>query len=222
MKKDNSFLVFIVCTIAVLVVGYFFYQNHVLQDFPPTTTAPLTVECPSCLTAEKGAIPDTAESVTKEDKPVAEVKVSNSVKITQIKAQITDDAITSNTLIALINLQRLSLNLGTVSPHPYLTQIAQAKADDLAAHSLFSHADSEGMMIWKRVDENVYAYKGIGENLAVEFTSASGLVKAWVNSPTHYEVMTKSFYTDVGIGIAKGTFNGQPDVTFVVAVFGSR
>jgi uncharacterized protein YkwD len=54
----------------------------------------------------------------------------------------------------------------------------------------------------------------------VNFTDSSAVESAWMASPTHHANIVKPQYTQMGIGVANGTYQGK-DATFVVSFFGT-
>jgi hypothetical protein len=101
-----------------------------------------------------------------------------------------------------------------------LDAAAQAKADDMAAKGYFSHTGPDGKEPWAWIKEAGYSYQYAGENLAVRFTDSADVVNAWMASPTHRANIVKPAYTEIGVGIAQGEFQGQP-ATYVVQYFGA-
>jgi hypothetical protein len=77
----------------------------------------------------------------------------------------------------------------------------------------------EGKQPWYWFGLVGYQYEYAGENLAVDFTDSKDVTLAWMNSPTHKANIMKNAYTEMGTGIATGTFNGNPTI-FVAQVFG--
>ncbi|MBI3638379.1 CAP domain-containing protein, partial [Candidatus Wolfebacteria bacterium] len=59
-----------------------------------------------------------------------------------------------------------------------------------------------------------------GENLAVNFFDSEDAVNAWMKSITHRENILNTNFKEIGIGVAKGNYNGKESI-FVVQLFGS-
>ena len=59
-----------------------------------------------------------------------------------------------------------------------------------------------------------------GENLAKDFYDTEGLLKAWMNSPTHRENIINPKYQEIGIGVVNGILGGVK-TTLVVQHFGT-
>lgn len=123
-------------------------------------------------------------------------------------------------ITALTNEARADEALPSLVPNPVLEQAAQDKAEDMASRGYFSHESPDGTLPWYWFDKHGYKYKFAGENLAIDFTDSTALVDAWLASPKHKENIVKGSYTDIGIGMATGTYQGRETI-FVVQFFGS-
>ena len=64
-----------------------------------------------------------------------------------------------------------------------------------------------------------YNYAAAGENLAVNFTDSQDVVRAWMNSEGHRKNILNQKFTEVGIGMATGEYQGRA-TTFIVQLFG--
>lgn len=101
-----------------------------------------------------------------------------------------------------------------------LGEAARLKAEDMAQNNYFAHWSPTGVSPWYWFNQVGYTYKHAGENLAVHFTDSSAVVDAWLQSPTHRENIMSGQYTEIGIGTAKGEYEGY-DTVFVVQMFGT-
>jgi hypothetical protein len=122
-------------------------------------------------------------------------------------------------LDGLTNQNRQLQHLAVLTVNPALNKVAQLKANDMADKGYFAHISPEGKAPWYWFKQVGYKYEYAGENLAVDFTDSQDVDKAWMNSPTHKANILKNSYTEMGTGIATGTYNGNPTV-FVAQVFG--
>lgn len=89
----------------------------------------------------------------------------------------------------------------------------------MALKGYFAHTSPEGKAPWYWFKQVGYKYEYAGENLAVDFTDSQDVDKAWMNSPTHRANILKNSYTEMGTGIATGTYEGSPTI-FVAQEFG--
>ncbi len=127
-------------------------------------------------------------------------------------------ALTASNVIAFANADRVALGAQPLIEDTVLNKAAQAKADDMATKGYFAHVDPSGNAPWVWFKKAGYAYRRAGENLGLNFTDAQSLEQAWMDSPTHRANIVKGAYTRMGIGIARGTYQGKP-ATFVVQFF---
>ena len=119
----------------------------------------------------------------------------------------------------LTNDAREEESLLALSESEVLARGAQLKADDMASKGYFSHTGPDGSAPWKWFQAAGYRYEYAGENLAVNFNESEDVVDAWLKSPTHRANIMKANFTEVGIGVATGTYKGK-EATFVVQFFG--
>jgi len=129
-------------------------------------------------------------------------------------------AVLPGALISLTNDDRVANDVPTVIENDQLTQAAQDVANDMATKGYFAHISPDGKDPWYWLAQVGYKYQYAGENLAVNFTDSSAVESAWMASPTHHANIVKPQYTQIGIGVANGTYQGK-DATFVVSFFGT-
>ena len=123
-------------------------------------------------------------------------------------------------IIALTNSERKQNTVSQLTEDALLDQAAQAKAEDMARNGYFSHVGPDGKTPWQWISASGYQYQYAGENLAVRFVDSKDVVNAWMESPTHRENMVKPVYTQIGVGVAEGMYQGQP-ASYVVQYFGT-
>jgi len=128
--------------------------------------------------------------------------------------------IATSTIISLTNKDRETLGLKTLINNPTLEKAAQLKAEDMAKNGYFAHTSPEGKNPWYWFKKVGYLFSYAGENLAVKFSTAEDVERGWMNSPTHKANIVNKNYSEVGIGIAYGTYKGEQTI-FVVQLFGT-
>lgn len=101
-----------------------------------------------------------------------------------------------------------------------LDEAAARKAEHMAANGYFAHYSPDNVSPWHWLDEVGYVYAFAGENLAVHFSDSAEVVDAWMQSPPQKANILSGQYTEVGVGTAKGFFQGHQTV-FVVQLFGT-
>ncbi len=123
-------------------------------------------------------------------------------------------------IIAMTNQLRKEQGLAPVTEVVYLDASAQMRATDMASQQYFSHTSPDGKKLQYFLGQAGYHYSEAGENLAMGFSDAESVMSGWMKSPAHYANLVESVYTDIGVGIAGGIFNGTPTV-FVAQHFGT-
>jgi hypothetical protein len=128
--------------------------------------------------------------------------------------------ITSDNIVSLANEARVENGLGELKTSSLLAKAAQNKANDMLARQYFAHNTPDGQTPWSFIKAVGYAYTTAGENLAIDFTQAENIQAAWMNSPGHRANIVNGSFTEIGIGIASGMYNGH-QTTIVVQMFGN-
>jgi len=123
-------------------------------------------------------------------------------------------------VVDLTNETRNDVSLGSLTRSATLDKAAQLKAENMAKNGYFAHYAPDGTSPWYWFDQAGYNYIHAGENLAVHFTDSDEVVEAWMNSPSHRENILNGNYTEIGVGTAKGEYQGYETV-FVVQLFGT-
>jgi uncharacterized protein YkwD len=125
-----------------------------------------------------------------------------------------------NALADGTNANRITDGLPTLATSPLLQAAAQEKANDMAKNDYFAHTSPAGITPWYWFLNVGYDFSYAGENLAVNFSDSQDVTNAWMNSPEHRANILGANYTNIGIAVATGTYEGQP-ATFVVELFGT-
>ncbi|MEP7104168.1 MAG: CAP domain-containing protein [Candidatus Dojkabacteria bacterium] len=140
---------------------------------------------------------------------------------TSISAQSEEDKITTGSLLERHNEFRKEHNLGALKIDTLLNLSAQNKANELLRNDCWSHYCPDGRSPWEFFNDVGYDYSFAGENLAEGFYTIDKVMDAWVNSQSHRENILRDKYTEVGFGIAQGSYQGNPNNFIVVAHFGT-
>lgn len=123
-------------------------------------------------------------------------------------------------VVDMTNEERASLNEAPLVRNALLDQAARLKAEDMAKGSYFSHYSPTGVSPWHWFNEVNYVYATAGENLAIHFKDSGAVIDAWMKSPAHRANIVSNKYTEIGVGTAKGKYEGY-DTVFVVQLFGT-
>jgi uncharacterized protein YkwD len=123
-------------------------------------------------------------------------------------------------VVDLTNDERADLAAAPLQRNTLLDQAAQQKAQHMAANEYFAHFAPDGTTPWSFFKTSGYVYAHAGENLAIHFTDSTEVVEAWMQSPAHRKNIVDTKYTEIGVGTAKGKFDGY-DTVYVVQLFGT-
>lgn len=139
-----------------------------------------------------------------------------------IQAWLTPDVLLeqSRKIIALTNEIRAQNGLTPLKENPRLDDAASLKAEDMLLSQYFSHygLNNQGLAFW--LAKINYNYLFAGENLAMGFADAADVVNGWVRSKTHYANIIDPDFTEIGVGMSSGLYEGT-DTTLVAQFFGS-
>jgi len=124
-------------------------------------------------------------------------------------------------VINLTNQERTGVARPPLVRSETLDRAAKLKAEHMANNQYFSHYSPDGVSPWYWFDQAGYVYAHAGENLAIHFTDSSQVVDAWMKSPTHRENIVSDLYQEIGVGTAKGRYEGY-DTVYVVQLFGTQ
>jgi hypothetical protein len=128
--------------------------------------------------------------------------------------------ITKSELINLINHERTAQGVQPLKTDSKLDDAAFLKASDILQKDYFAHFSPQGISPWYWIKKAGYNYQFAGENLAIGYTESQETHQSLLNSPTHRANLLSPNYTDVGISVLEGDFNGNKSVV-VVQLFGT-
>lgn len=112
----------------------------------------------------------------------------------------TSPAYTASEIISITNATRQSYDLDPLHPNDALNQAAAIKAQAMISAKSWSH-NTPDQTTWQFIDASGYKYSVAGENLARNFESATAVVDAWLNSPSHRNNLLSPQYTQIGVSI---------------------
>lgn len=122
-------------------------------------------------------------------------------------------------IIELTNQLRQKVGVAPLVESQALDQAAYAKAQDMLLQQYFAHVgpDKKSLVDWLFAFD--YDYMVAGENLALGFAAPEDVVEAWSLSKTHYANLIDPDFSQIGIGVISGPYNGQ-DTTLIAQYFG--
>lgn len=123
-------------------------------------------------------------------------------------------------VFAFTNIERVNLKQTPLKSNPVLDTIASERNNDMFTHQYFEHVSSTGHSASVVAEDIGYEYISIGENIAMgNFESDEALVQAWMNSPGHKANILSDAYTELGVAVKKGEFEGNT-VWIATQIFG--
>lgn len=148
---------------------------------------------------------------------MAKIVAISIIALTPSEAMLS--TITTNRIIQLTNDEREKTGLSALNTNSALAHSAKLKAQDMFKYQYFAHISPTGVTPWHWMKQSGYAYEVAGENLAIDFTQAEDVVAGWLASPKHKENMLRPDYTETGVAVESGEFNGSTSI-IVVHMFG--
>ena len=140
------------------------------------------------------------------------------------------------TMLSLHNRKRASLGLPRLCVHPKLQKAARAHSADMIQRDYFSHntkGRNEGEC--ERIRRFGYRWRNCGENIAWGSGSAGAPLEIfrvnnpnisgpdnWMDSRDHRSNILNRRFREVGIGAARGSFQGFKRATMWTVDFGNR
>lgn len=156
---------------------------------------------------------------------VVEVATTTPVVVVSIPLASLKDARVSE-IILLTNAERAHSNIPLLKESGALDIAVQAKTDDEAKLSYFSHKSPTGEVYTDFIAASGYkplcpdlAINCMGENLAQGYSSFEAMLAAFMLSPEHKKNIMDVNFQDIGVGLTQGMYQGK-SVLFVAIYFG--
>jgi uncharacterized protein YkwD len=150
--------------------------------------------------------------------------------VAAVPALAFDRSANEATMLQLVNHVRVSRGLHAVRIAGPLDQAAGAHSQDMIAHDYFAHSSLSGATVATRARSAGYAVSGcsqwsVGEVIAWGMSTRGtpqAVFKAWMHSSCHRQIILSKRWRDVGIGCARGSFQGWSGVAMYTIDFGRR
>lgn len=137
-----------------------------------------------------------------------EPKANENVNLGFKTSSFSIDSNDEETMIVLVNKERLSRGIGMLTFDSKLRETARFQSEDMLERGYFSHYSPEGATVVDRADKFSVSYSIIGENLAYAPTlelAHQGLM----NSPGHRANILSTDFHKIGIGVIDGGIYGR-------------
>ena len=123
-------------------------------------------------------------------------------------------------LLGEVNAVRRTHGLRPLSVDPALVRVARSYSATMLRTNTFTHGAMGARLAASGARGPAY-----GENLAWgtgPYGAAKFIVRSWMNSPGHRANLLRPGWNRIGLGIAKGRFQGYPGASVVTADFAGR
>lgn len=119
------------------------------------------------------------------------------------------------------NAERVKAGLGSLTMNTKLNYAAKLKVNDMFKNQYFEHVSPQDRGPADLAKDADYDYIIIGENLALgNFKDDAALVTAWMNSPGHRANILNKKFSEIGVAVGQGMFEGNM-VWLAVQEFGA-
>lgn len=123
-------------------------------------------------------------------------------------------------IIELTNLVRQEYKVKPLTANQLLSKAAYEKCQDILKEQTFQHnMGDKKFSDW--IKQAGYKYSFVGENLAIDFVTSEGAIKAWLNSPTHKKNIINDKFEEIGVAAMEGNFLDH-NTTVIVQIFGTQ
>lgn len=127
-------------------------------------------------------------------------------------------SINEENIIKLTNNERTKVGLNIVTANQLLAKAAYEKGQAIIEHQSFKHdLDNKRFSAW--IKDAGYDYAYVGENLAIDFVTSEGVIRAWLKSPSHKKNLLNSNFKEIGVAIIENKFQGANTI-LIVQIFG--
>lgn len=127
-----------------------------------------------------------------------------------------------NVIILTNKYRKENGNLKALKENKKLDLSAEKKLQDMFTNQYFEHISPKKIGVGELAEEVDYEYILIGENLAMgNFKSDQALMDAWIESEGHRENIVNQHYTEIGVAVGKGKFEGK-EIWMAVQHFGTQ
>ena len=133
------------------------------------------------------------------DKPEAETP--------DIEQSQPTDSSYAGQVLELVNQYRAQYGLSALTLSSELSNVAQAKAQDMKDNNYFAHESPTYGTPFEMMQSFGVTYRTAGENIAMGYSSPAAVVEGWMNSEGHRANILNSSFTQMGLGyVSSGNY----------------
>jgi len=228
----NTFKLIAVLLILIVGVSFLFpdksaeFRNKVYDSamsifgIASSTISQTSDFASSTLTERLTNLPGTSEIQDKIIEEAKKVIFTTPLRATKDQAPVLDVILTEAGVISWTNQARIKNNMVDLQVNVKLNEGAEKKVQDMFARQYFDHISPDGAGPAEVAKTSGYEYILIGENLALgNFKNDQELLTAWMDSPGHRANILNSRFTEIGVAIQKGYYEGK-EIWMAVQEFG--
>lgn len=112
-------------------------------------------------------------------------------------------------ILDAVNAARREKRLRPLFLDPRLNLAAQRHAEAMRDRGFYGHDTPEGLTARDRVLGAGYAPRAVGENIAEGQFTVAEVMNGWLNSPAHRHNILEPRFTQLGVGLAIGSFDAR-------------
>lgn len=123
-------------------------------------------------------------------------------------------------VLAWTNAERTDRGLRPFTANAALHAVSRLRLEDMFQKQYFEHVSPQGIGAAQVAEQVGYEFIAIGENIALgNFENDKALVQAWMDSPGHRANIVSAKYTELGVWVGEGFFEGRRQ-WIAVQIFG--
>ena len=194
MSKILKSSILVLILIAIAFWAFYYYRDNILKLYENTSEGLSNLN--------KTDFQDALNEIKKEVFTPSPLNIGGASN---------NSVLTKEKIIAQTNFQRY--DNGTLTPlieNQKLNQVALAKANDMFKNQYFEHVSPSLVGPGDLAKSFEYDYVLVGENLILgNFKDEKEVVELWMNSPGHRANILNERFTEIGVAIVRGTYNGK-------------
>jgi len=187
---------------------------------------PLLVPEVQDVAEEESGLPARAteeRTVPNSPQPIQEKEIERAVSLPNplVRSGGENGALTPTGILSWTNTSRVREGVTLLlAKNTVLNEVARLRLKDMFDKQYFEHISPTGIGASDIAEEIGYGYLSIGENIALgNFSDDEDIVTAWMNSPGHRANILNTRFTELGVAVGKGVYQGKT-VWIGVQIFG--